>query len=66
MIYVAMFDEVGEVTAIFKIAQNPPVGANLCQLRGRHSLRFLPVFNGYAAKMLRKEVQFQEILPVFR
>lgn len=62
MIYVAMFDEVDEGTAIMKVSQDPPVGAS-------RFLAFAPsdhylFITGYAAKMLRKDVPFRDDMPV--
>jgi hypothetical protein len=34
MVYVAMFDEVDEATAIFKVTNHPPTNANFADLRG--------------------------------
>lgn len=65
MIYVAMFDEIDEGTAIFKCAQNVPVGASV----------FVPVeepsdfymwLTGLAAKMLRKEIPLQTSIPSYK
>jgi hypothetical protein len=64
MIYVAMFDEIDEGTAIFKCAQDVPVGAS----------QFVPIENtipndqylwltGQAAGMLKGEIPFQKGLP---
>ena len=65
MIYVAMFDEVNEGTAIFKISGNPPVGSD--------DVSFLPAdgepsdlylwLTGQAAKMLRKEEPLNMTMP---
>jgi len=56
MIYVAMFDEVNEGTAIFKCSDNPPVSdiAKFVGIDGRPSDWYLWL-TGEAAKMLRKE-----------
>ncbi|MXV17651.1 glycoside hydrolase family 71/99-like protein [Hufsiella ginkgonis] len=64
MIYVAMFDEIDEGTAIFKISKNPPAGASSFvtfedDVPPDHYL-FLA---GYAARMLRKEVPFTATMP---
>lgn len=66
MIYVAMFDEVNEGTAIFKISGNPPVGSD--------DISFLPAdgepsdlylwLTGQAAKMLRKEEPLNMTMPI--
>ena len=64
MIYVAMFDEIDEGTAIFKCAQEVPVGKS----------RFVPIekeikndhylwLTGQAAGMLKHEVPFQSAMP---
>jgi hypothetical protein len=59
MIYVAMFDEVNEGTAIFKVTDNPPVpaastGTAFTNLDGKPSDTYLWL-TGEAGKMLRKE-----------
>ena len=56
MIYVAMFDEVNEGTAIFKISDNPPVSnvAKFVANDGRPSDWYLWL-TGEAGRMLRKE-----------
>lgn len=64
MIYVAMFDEIDEGTAIFKCAHNVPVGAS----------RFVPIekevpadhymwITGQASGILKKEVPFSSTIP---
>jgi hypothetical protein len=56
MIYVAMFDEVNEGTAIFKCSDNPPVSehALFVGMDGKPSDHYLWL-TGEAAGMLRKE-----------
>ena len=56
MIYVAMFDEVNEGTAIFKCSDNPPVSdiAKFVGIDGVPSDHYLWL-TGEASKMLRKE-----------
>lgn len=56
MIYVAMFDEVNEGTAIFKCTDNPPVSdvAKFVGMDGKPSDLYLWL-TGEAGKMLRKE-----------
>jgi hypothetical protein len=56
MLYVAMFDEVNEGTAIFKVSGHPPVSdhANFVGLDGEPTDHYLWL-TGEAAKMLRKE-----------
>jgi hypothetical protein len=69
MIYVAMFDEVNEGTAIFKVTDNPPVTApgsqtSFANLDGKPSDLYLKL-TGEAAKMLRKEKPLNFKIPQF-
>lgn len=65
MIYVAMFDEVNEGTAIFKVSDNPPVAKNVAfiNMDGQPSDLYLWL-TGEAAKMLRKEKPLTTAMPV--
>lgn len=65
MIYVAMFDEVNEGTAIFKVSGNPPVSdfAQFVGLDGEPSDQYLWL-SGEAGKMLRKEKPLSLTMPV--
>ena len=56
MLYVAMFDEVNEGTAIFKVSDNPPVSehARFLGLDGEPTDHYL-FLTGEASKMLRRE-----------
>ncbi|HKG06611.1 MAG TPA: hypothetical protein VKB19_09150, partial [Pedobacter sp.] len=56
MLYVAMFDEVNEATAIFKVTDNPPVSkvTSFVNNDGKPSDHYLWL-TGEAAKMLRNE-----------
>lgn len=64
MIYVAMFDEVDEGTAIFKVSKNPPVGASpFVKFEEEIPSDYYLYLTGYAGKMLRKQVPFQESAP---
>lgn len=65
MLYVAMFDEVNEGTAIFKCTDNPPVSniAKFIGIDGKPSDHYLWL-TGQAAKMLRKEIPLSMKLPV--
>jgi hypothetical protein len=64
MIYVAMFDEVDEGTAIFKCTNQPPVGENaFLGYEGLPSDHYLWL-TGEAGRMLRGERPVQEVLPV--
>ncbi len=62
MLYIAMFDEVDEGTAIFKCTNTPPVGAPFLtyeDLPSDHYLRLV----GYSRSMLKGKVPFQETMP---
>ena len=65
MLYVAMFDEVNEGTAIFKCTDNPPVGKEIefIDMDGKPSDHYLWL-TGEAAKMLRKEKPLTFTIPV--
>jgi glycoprotein endo-alpha-1,2-mannosidase len=64
MIYIAMFDEIDEGTAIFKTTNEPPVGAS-------HFENFEPdipsdyylYLTGMAGKMLKKEIPLEKNIP---
>jgi hypothetical protein len=64
MLYVAMFDEVNEGTAIFKCSDNPPVSdvAKFVNMDGKPSDHYLWL-TGEAGKMLRKEIPLSLKLP---
>ena len=64
MLYVAMFDEVNEGTAIFKVSDNPPVSdiAKFVGIDGKPSDWYLWL-TGEAAKMLRREIPLTFTLP---
>jgi hypothetical protein len=64
MLYVAMFDEVNEGTAIFKVTDNPPVSdvAKFVGMDGKPSDHYLWL-TGEAAKMLRKEKPLSFAMP---
>jgi hypothetical protein len=64
MLYVAMFDEMDEGTAIFKCANNPPVGAfKLLDYEGMPSDHYLWL-TGKAGEMLRGTMPYTNIIPV--
>ena len=63
MIYVAMFDEMDEGTAIFKCANDLPVGPTLVDYEGMPSDHYL-CLTGEAGKMLRKEIPLSKEIPV--
>jgi len=64
MLYVAMFDEVNEGTAIFKCTDNPPVSdiAKFINMDGKSSDWYLWL-TGEAAKMLRREIPLSFQIP---
>lgn len=65
MIYVAMFDEVDEGTAIFKVTDDPPVGDHVRLLgnEGLPSDHYLWL-TGQGGRMLRGEIPPRPALPV--
>ena len=63
MLYVAMFDEMDEGTAIFKCANNLPAGVQLCDYEGLPTDHYLWL-TGEAGKMLRGEIPFSKQQPV--
>ena len=62
MLYVAMFDEMDEGTAIFKCSNNPPAGVKLCDYEGLPTDQYLWL-TGEAGKMLRGEIPFTKKIP---
>ncbi|MCW3088774.1 MAG: xylosidase [Sediminibacterium sp.] len=65
MIYVAMFDEIDEGTAIFKISKDPPAGKSKfvtfeTGIPGDYYLQLA----GKAARMLRKEIPLDKNIPL--
>lgn len=63
MLYYAMFDEIDEGTALFKIENSPPVGKSIfIGNEGLPSDHYLWL-SGKGAKMLRKEIPFSAVLP---
>ena len=65
MLYLAMFDEIDEGTAIFKCATEVPVGASyFLPLEKDLGSDYYLYLAGQAGKMLRKEIPFTEKIPV--
>jgi hypothetical protein len=64
MAYVAMFDEMDEGTAIFKISNDPPVGESLfVTLEGLPSDHYLWL-SGMGGKLLRGELPVTSAMPL--
>ncbi|MBO9204714.1 MULTISPECIES: glycoside hydrolase family 71/99-like protein [Niastella] len=67
MLYIAMFDEVDEGTAIFKIAKDPPVGlSHFVSFEKEIPNDYYLYLTGQAAKMLRKQMPLQVTVPVLK
>jgi len=62
MLYVAMFDEMDEGTAIFKCSNQPPAGVKLCDYEGVPTDHYLWL-TGEAGRMLRGEIPFSKQMP---
>ncbi|HVU26276.1 MAG TPA: glycoside hydrolase family 71/99-like protein [Verrucomicrobiae bacterium] len=62
MLYVAMFDEMDEGTAIFKCTSKPPTGAQFFDYDGMPSDYYLRL-TGEAGKMLRGEIPLSKQIP---
>ncbi len=67
MLYVAMFDEIDEGTAIFKVTNTPPVapgaGAKFVTYEGLPSDYYLRL-TGFAGRVIRGEIATRDELPV--
>ena len=63
MAYVAMFDEVDEAIAIFKVTNDPPAQAKFATYDGLPSDWYLRL-TGEAAKMIRRERPLSRALPI--
>lgn len=64
MVYQAMFDEVDEGTAIFKVTNDPPLGQKFLTFDGPSDTYLWLV--GQATKMIRGEVRVRHSMPVRR
>ncbi|MES2062393.1 MAG: glycoside hydrolase family 71/99-like protein [Bacteroidota bacterium] len=63
MIYIAMFDEMDEGTAIFKCTNNPPIGTfKLLDYEGMPTDHYLWL-TGKAGAMLKKQIPFTKTIP---
>ncbi len=66
MIYVAMFDEIDEGTAIFKCAHDVPVGESIfVPVEKEIPSDFYLWLTGQAGRMLRKEIPLRAAIPVY-
>jgi glycoprotein endo-alpha-1,2-mannosidase len=65
MLYVAMFDEIDEGTAIFKISKNPPDGkSKFVKFEDDIPEDYYLQLAGKAARMLRKEIPLEKNIPL--
>jgi glycoprotein endo-alpha-1,2-mannosidase len=65
MIYIAMFDEIDEGTAIFKISKNPPDGkSKFVTFESDIPEDYYLQLAGKAASMLRKEIPLEKNIPL--
>lgn len=64
MFYYAMFDEIDEGTAIFKITNTPPVGASKFIDNDHMPSDWYLRLAGEGARMLRKEIPYSEDIPI--
>ena len=64
MLYVAMFDEIDEGTAIFKISKNPPTGlSTFVKFEDDIPNDYYLYLTGYAAKILKKQAKLTATVP---
>ncbi len=63
MAYVAMFDEVDEATAIFKVTNTPPVEARFQTYEGRPSDWYLRL-TGEGTKVIRGQRKLSLAFPI--
>lgn len=63
MAYVAMFDEVNEATAIFKVTNHPPSQARFETFEGRPSDWYLRL-TGEGSKVIRRERNASDTIPI--
>jgi len=65
MLYVAMFDEIDEGTAIYKVTNNPPVGASSFVTYEGLPSDFYLWLTGHAAATLQKKIPLESTLPAY-
>jgi hypothetical protein len=61
-VFVGMFDEVNEGTAIYKVANQTPVGVNFVGLEGLPTDWYLRL-TGLATRMIRGEIPLSMSIP---
>jgi glycoprotein endo-alpha-1,2-mannosidase len=65
MIYVAMYDEVDEGTAIMKVSKDPPVGlSSFVKFEDGIPSDYYLYLTGYAGQMLKNKIPFREEIPL--
>ncbi len=65
MLYVAMYDEVDEGTAIMKVSKNPPAGKSpFIKFEEGIPSDYYLYLTGYAGKMIKKKIPFQDNIPL--
>ncbi len=62
-LYIAMFDELDEGTQIFKVTNNPPVGASPFLTYKPHAPDFYLRLSGQIGRLFREEIPAEENLP---
>ena len=63
MAYVAMFDEVDEGTAIFKVSNSPPTQGRFVTYDGLPTDWYLRL-TGEGAKLIRSEIKNEKMIPI--
>jgi len=65
MIYVAMFDEVDEGTAIMKVSKDPPAGlSSFVKFEDDIPSDYYLYLTGYAGQILKRKIPFKETIPL--
>ena len=65
MLYIAMFDEIDEGTAIFKTTNNPPAGlSNFVSFESDIPSDYYLYLAGIAARMLKNQIPFKTDIPL--
>jgi hypothetical protein len=65
MLYIAMFDEIDEGTAIFKVSKHPPAGrSTFVTVESDIPNDYYLYLTGFAGRILKKQVPFQDGVPL--